>query len=99
VGVTSEEIGFRNIAERDIFVKSIGFSASARRSWRGLPPDVRLRLDTALKRYAETGVGDVKRLAGRDGLRLRWGDYRVLFVENASGIDVRAVGHRKDIYL
>ena len=78
--------------------KNIVFTAAARRAWRGLVPGVQTRLEAALARYAETGAGDVKTLAGRDGARLRWGDYRVVFIETGSVIEVRAVGHRRDIY-
>lgn len=51
-----------------------------------------------LHRYAATGAGDVKALAGRSGMRLRVGDYRIVFVETSESISVRAVGHRRDIY-
>ncbi len=33
-----------------------------------------------------TGQGDVKRLQGRDGYRLRIGDYRVIFDEDKTTI-------------
>ena len=41
-----------------------------------------------------------KRLRGREGYRIRAGDYRILYlVDDAShAIDVVAVGHRKDVY-
>jgi mRNA interferase RelE/StbE len=37
-----------------------------------------------LDRYAITGQGDVKRLQGREGYRLRIGWYRVIFDEAAT---------------
>lgn len=49
-------------------------------------------------RYAETGAGDVKMLAGRPGKRLRCGDYRVIFEENDSEIRVLELGPRGDVY-
>jgi mRNA interferase RelE/StbE len=41
-----------------------------------------------------------KRLRGREGYRMRVGDYRILYlVDDASRtVDVVAVGHRKDVY-
>ncbi len=66
--------------------------------FRALPPQVRGSIEDKLARYAETGAGDLKRLAGRPGVRLRVGNYRVIFVETAETIEVRAAGHRRDIY-
>jgi mRNA interferase RelE/StbE len=48
--------------------------------------------------FAETGVGDVKPLKGVAGMRLRAGDWRVLFTITADTITIHAVGHRRDIY-
>jgi mRNA interferase RelE/StbE len=79
-------------------VKPISYTTSATRQLRTLPADVRERVIGKLHRYAETGAGDVKALAGEAGARLRVGDYRVIFVETATAISVRAVGHRRDIY-
>jgi mRNA interferase RelE/StbE len=78
--------------------KAISYTGSATRQLRALPSDIRERLIGKLHRYATTGAGDVKALAGQSGARLRVGDYRVIFVETADAISVRAVGHRRDIY-
>jgi mRNA interferase RelE/StbE len=51
-----------------------------------------------IERYAETGAGDVKILTGRTGKRLRFGDYRVIFEENATEIRVLSVGPRGRVY-
>lgn len=48
--------------------------------------------------FAESGKGDVKRLKGRAGSRLRFGDWRVIFDETQEAIVVVAVGHRREIY-
>jgi len=50
---------------------------------------------TGLIRYAISGEGDVKRLSGRDGFRLRIGRYRVIFDEDASTILAIYIGRRK----
>jgi mRNA interferase RelE/StbE len=40
----------------------------------------------------------VKRLKGRAGMRLRVGDWRIIFYVEGDTITVIAVGHRRDIY-
>jgi mRNA interferase RelE/StbE len=44
------------------------------------------------------GQGDVKRLKGRDGARLRVGDWRIIFYVERNTLVVVAVGHRREIY-
>lgn len=41
-----------------------------------------------------------KKLKGRDGYRIRKGDYRIIYdvYDNTLTIEVIALGHRKDIY-
>lgn len=56
------------------------------------------RVMEALQRYEATGQGDVKKLQGRDGYRLRIGDYRALFERTDDQITVIEVGPRGDIY-
>jgi mRNA interferase RelE/StbE len=48
--------------------------------------------------FARTGHGDIKRLEGREGIRLRVGDWRVIFYEDQGTIIIAAVGHRREIY-
>jgi mRNA interferase RelE/StbE len=79
-------------------VKSIRFTPAATRQWVKLSADVRRRIDARLTSFAEKGVGDVKRLKGRLGARLRIGDWRVIFDETEDAIIVVAVGHRREIY-
>jgi len=79
-------------------MKPIVFTATGARQWAKLSPEVRRRIDRRLTEFAVTGHGDVKRLRGRDGLRLRVGDWRVIFYEDQGMIVVAAAGHRRDIY-
>ena len=79
-------------------MKAITYTVSATRQLRRLPAPVRERLLKKLHTYAAAGTGDVKALKGIAGARLRVGDYRIIFVETRTEIDVRAVGHRRDIY-
>jgi mRNA interferase RelE/StbE len=79
-------------------MKPITYRPAALRALTGLPKRDRLAILAKLARYAETGAGDVRALAGRPGSRLRVGDYRVVFVEDEAGIDVALIGHRRDVY-
>lgn len=76
----------------------IVFTAAATRQWLDLSADVRRRLNAKLETFARTGQGDVKRLKGRAGSRLRVGDWRIIFYTEGNTIVVVAVGHRSDIY-
>jgi mRNA interferase RelE/StbE len=79
-------------------VKTITWTQEARREFRRLSPNVQADIEAKIERFAKTGAGNVKRLTGRPGARLRVGDWRVIFVETTVTIEVRAVGHRRDIY-
>jgi mRNA interferase RelE/StbE len=79
-------------------MKQIAFTAAGARQWTKLSSDVRQRIDKRLTEFAATGRGDVKRLKGRDGMRLRVGDWRVILYEDQATIVVAAVGHRREIY-
>jgi mRNA interferase RelE/StbE len=75
-------------------VKTIILSLAAAKDLDALPTDARAAVETGLNRYAVTGQGDVKRLQGRDGLRLRIGQYRVIFDEDATTILAIYIGRR-----
>lgn len=79
-------------------MKVVFFTSAATRQWLKLWPDIRKRIDAKLTIYAANGSGNVKRLKGADGCRLRIGDWRVIFIEDARSITVIAVGNRKEIY-
>ena len=79
-------------------MKAISFTPISTRQWLKLSPNIRKRIDTKLTVYATNGSGDVKRLKGTAGCRLRTGDWRVIFIEDARAITVVAVGNRRDIY-
>jgi mRNA interferase RelE/StbE len=79
-------------------MKPISFTSAATSQWLKLTPEIRQRIDSRLTQYATTGHGDVKKLKGRSGVRLRIGDWRVIFYEEKGTIIVAAVGHRREIY-
>ena len=80
------------------WTKVIAFTPAATRQWLKLSVDIPKRIDAKLMRYANQGSGDVRRLKDTEGCRLRIGDWRVIFIEDARSITVVAVGHRKEIY-
>lgn len=56
----------------------------------------RKRLVTAIEKLPLEG--DIKKLQGVDGYRLRVGDFRVLFDVNGIIIDIIEIGNRGQIY-
>ena len=79
-------------------MKAIAFTAAATHQWRKLTVDIRKRIAATLTAYATSGLGDVKKLKGRAGCRLRVGDWRMIFFEDKASITIVAVGNRRDIY-
>jgi len=79
-------------------VGEIEFTSAAVRQWRKLTATTRAQIDLKLTAFAETGVGDVKALKGVAAMRLRAGNWRVLFTMKANTITIHAVGHRREIY-
>ena len=59
------------------------------------------RICDKIEQYAAdpaTPANSVKRLKGREGLRLRIGDWRVIFDESESLIEVLVIGPRGSVY-
>jgi len=75
-------------------MKTIVFTSAAAKDFDGLPERPREAITKALTAYAVEGRGDVKQLAGRDGFRMRVGDYRVLFDEDQTTILAVYFGRR-----
>ena len=81
-------------------MKKIRFQPRVAAEVRAIDQRTALRVLQALHRYVETGEGDVKPLAGEfEGLlRLRVGDYRVLFDETEDTVVIHRVRERRDAY-
>jgi mRNA interferase RelE/StbE len=80
-------------------VKRIVWTALAKTDVRRLDKPTAMRILAALHRFADSGEGDVKALQGMEELRLRIGDYRLIFVnEPADTIEIRRVLHRREAY-
>jgi mRNA-degrading endonuclease RelE of RelBE toxin-antitoxin system len=70
--------------------------ASAAKELDALPQAAQQSVIEGLNSYAMTGKGDVKKLSGREGYRLRIGAYRIIFSEDA--VTILAI-HRLPIYI
>ena len=79
-------------------MKPIAFTATSARQWAKLSPDVRRRIDRRLTEFATTGHGDVKRLRGREGSRLRVGDWRLIYKLGSGEVLFVTLGHRSEVY-
>jgi mRNA interferase RelE/StbE len=75
-------------------MKTIVFTTRAAKDFDDIPEPARTAVSEALNLYAVDGRGDVKKLKDREGYRLRVGDYRVLFTEDASTIVAIYFGRR-----
>jgi mRNA interferase RelE/StbE len=79
-------------------MKRVVFTPAGARQWVKLSAQIRQRIDARMMEFAASGAGDVKRLKGRRGSRLRVGDWRVIFYEEGDTIVGVAAGHRRQIY-
>jgi mRNA interferase RelE/StbE len=80
-------------------VKRIIWTDPAKSDVRSLSKPVAMQIFSALLRFGQSGVGNVKALQGGDELRLRIGDYRIFFVcPDADTIEIRRVRHRGEAY-
>ena len=81
-------------------MRNIAWSGQARADIRRLDRETAMKIFAALHRFAETGVGDVKKPKGESGeLRLRVGDWRVRFTDEPNGtLHIHSVRHRSTAY-
>jgi mRNA interferase RelE/StbE len=75
-------------------MKRIILSQRAEKQLDSLPEPDRDAVGLALEAYAITGRWDIKRLAGREGYRMRVGACRVLFDEDRTNILAIFIGPR-----
>ena len=79
----------------------IAYSNEALKSLRRVPRNDAQRIRDKIEQYAEdpaSQANNVKKLRGRDGLRLRIGDWRVIFDEDEDDIRVLVIGPRGSVY-
>lgn len=82
--------------------RAVLLSSRAQREFSRIEATTQARLRRSLLAYAESRVGDVKRLTGtrgRDDLfRLRVGDLRIVFAVAGGQIRVTRIIHRREGY-
>ena len=78
--------------------KTVTYSNRAARDLTAIDRQQMPRIRNAINRYAETGHGNVSPVQGADILRFRVGNYRVLFDETETHVNVERVRHRREAY-
>ena len=81
--------------------RTVVFAPEAAREFDALDPVVRGRVERALDELATNPIavrGQIKRLRGDPALRLRVGDWRIIFEPRRDEIVVLAIAHRREVY-
>ncbi|MBE0530548.1 MAG: type II toxin-antitoxin system RelE/ParE family toxin [Rhodospirillales bacterium] len=79
----------------------ITISKVASRDLSRMPANTARRIASKIRQYAESPASqenNVTKLQGRDGYRLRVGDWRVIFNVDEDGMTVLEIGPRGGIY-
>lgn len=82
-------------------MKTIRFDTpGVAKAFRKLPAEVRQKLMARIEAFAkDEHAGLMKKMQGREGIRLRTGDHRAIVEETADEeVRILAVGHRRDVY-
>lgn len=82
-------------------MRTIVWSHEATRQFLALPSPVQDRIEAKIVELATNPralANQVKALKGVKALRLRVGDYRVIFTEDGVILSILRIGHRGDIY-
>ena len=81
--------------------RTIVFAAEAAREFDALDSTVRDRVEKALDQLAVNPLAlrnQIKRLKGDSAMRLRVGDWRLIFEVRLGEIVVLAIAHRREVY-
>lgn len=82
-------------------MKKVIYSKAANKALRRMPVNEVRRITVKLDQYAQdpaSQAGNVKKLQGRPGYRLRVGDWRVIFDEDDNVIDIEKIASRGSVY-
>jgi mRNA interferase RelE/StbE len=82
-------------------MKRIVYTRLALKQLSAIPNPTAMRIRGKIEQYANDPASlasNVRKLQGRQGYRLRVGDYRVIFDEHGSVLDILSVGPRSGIY-
>lgn len=81
--------------------KQIVYAKAAAKALRMMDARASQLIRSKIRQYAADPASlanNVKSLKGVDALRLRVGDYRVIFTEDLVVLTILRVGHRRDVY-
>lgn len=82
-------------------MKPITYRPAALKVLRKMPQTTAKRIISKIEAYAidpASQANNVKALKGREGIRLRVGDWRVIMDDNGDVLDVLEIGSRGSIY-
>ena len=84
-----------------MFMKQIAYSKDALKTLRRIPANEAKRIRSKIEQYTQDPAAlaqNIIKLQGREGFRLRVGDWRVIFDDDGIIVDVVAIGARGGIY-
>ena len=82
-------------------MRSVTYTSQALKALRRMPANTARRIRLKIAQYAEDPArfrNNVRKLQGRDGYRLRVGDYRVIFDEDHVVVTILDIGPRGSVY-
>jgi len=82
-------------------MKQISYTKAAIRALRRMPANTALLLRSKIEAYAKdpaSQVSNVRSLKGREGIRLRVGDWRVIMDDQGNVLAVLDIGTRGGVY-
>lgn len=82
-------------------MRRIVYSRLALKQLRAIPEPIASRIKSKIEQYAADPASlasNVVKLQGRDGYRLRVGDYRVIFDDDGNVLDILSLGPRGRVY-
>ncbi|EDM69394.1 plasmid stabilization system [Roseobacter sp. AzwK-3b] len=82
-------------------MKEIRYTKSALRTLRKVPANTSSLIRTKIEAFASNPAApnnNIKALKGREGVRLRVGDWRVIMDNQGNVLAVLEIGHRSSVY-
>jgi mRNA interferase RelE/StbE len=82
-------------------MRAISYTRQALKALRRMPADTAQRIIAKIEQYAqepETQANNVTALKGREGIRLRVGDWRVIMNDDGIVLAVLEIGPRGSVY-
>ncbi|OYU00910.1 type II toxin-antitoxin system RelE/ParE family toxin [Sphingorhabdus sp. EL138] len=82
-------------------MRAISYTRQALKALRRMPADTAQRIIAKIEQYAqepETQANNVTALKGREGIRLRVGDWRVIMNDDGVVLAVLEIGPRGSVY-